>query len=292
MAEAKFKTYVLVSSMDNTVPIFQRVSKDQRVPIVKRAGFAPFLQLVIQDKDGISRHVRYKEGCPTFDFDEQVDKYKIPPNAKYTNAEYKDRHFIDGTLTTKKTTLQNWLEMYPGFEGSENTADDISTQYMLYDKSVDNKIQNEATKKRVRAMNRVLDLDLNGAQAMIIRLNGSFFIPPNDLDECQNMLVDFVDAAEDGGLDAVLKVDTELNVDEKTTILIGSLLSAELLSFDKVKGKISKKDKGGKWIEIREMSSEYPLEERKRLFSDFLNTDDGKALKVDLEKDLSKSKNK
>ena len=75
-------------------------------------------------------------------------------------------------------------------------------------------------------------------------------------------------------------------IDDKTTILIGSLLNAGLISFDATEGKISKKDKDGKWIVVREMSDEYSMEERKRLFSDFLNTDDGKALKTDLEKDL------
>lgn len=290
MAESKFKTYVLLDSLNNTVPIFQRVNKDQRVPIVKRAGYAPYLQLVMQDEEGISRHVRYKEGCPTFDFDEQVEKYKIPPNAKYTNAEYNDRNFRDGILTTKKVSLQNWLEMIPSFEGSKNTADEIQKAYTLYDKSVDNKIQNAATKKRVRAMNKVLDLDLEAAQALIIRLNGSFFVPPDDLDECQNMLVDFVDAAEDKGLDAVLATDAELTVDEKTTILIGNAINAGILSFDKVEGKISKKDKSGKFVAVRDMSAEYPLEERKRMFSDFLNSEDGKPLKADIEKDLVKAK--
>ena len=100
------------------------------------------------------------------------------------------------------------------------------------------------------------------------------------------MLIEFVDAAEDKGLDAVLKEDNETTVDEKTTVLIGKLLNAGILSFDKSEGKISKLDKSGKWIEVRDMSSAYSLDERKRLFSDFLNTSDGKALKDDLENDL------
>ena len=65
------------------------------------------------------------------------------------------------------------------------------------------------------------------------------------------------------------------------------MMNAKLLSFDAVEGKISKKSKDGKWITVREMSSEYSLEERLRLFSDFLNTEDGKNLRDDLEKDIS-----
>ncbi len=34
------------------------------------------------------------------------------------------------------------------------------------------------------------------------------------------------------------------------------------------------------------MANEYSMEEKRRLFSDFLNTDTGKALREDLENDL------
>jgi hypothetical protein len=37
------------------------------------------------------------------------------------------------------------------------------------------------------------------------------------------------------------------------------------------------------------MSAEYSLSERKRLFSDFLNSSDGKLLKDDLENDLKEA---
>lgn len=132
---------------------------------------------------------------------------------------------------------------------------------------------------------KILGLELKPAQRMLIRINGSYFKTSDDVEECQNMLIDFLDNADEPGLDAILKEDSELNIDEQTTILIGELINQGTLSFDKVEGKISKKI-GNKWVEVRDMSSEYSMDERKRLFSDFLNSADGDTLKTDLENDL------
>lgn len=281
-----FKTYVLTSAMDVSVPIFQRVNKDQKVPIVKRNGYAPFLQITCEDKDGVSHTLRYKETCDTVLLEDQIEKKKIPANAKFTNSERSERYFRNGICTTSKVNLQRFLEAYPGCKGSPYTCMEIrNAEYELYDKSNESKIQNAEIRKRVKAASKVLDLDLEQAQALLIKINGSFFETPKDLEECQNMLTDFVDATDDKGLDSVLK-DTD-TVDEKTTVLIGKLVNAGLLSFDAVDGTISKKDKNGKWINVRDMAATYSLDEKKRLFSDFLNTNDGKALKNDLENDLA-----
>ena len=282
-----FKTYVLTDRLNVSVPIYQRVNGDQRIPIVKRNGYAPFLQITCQDKDGVSHTLRYKETSDTIFLDEQIEKKKIPANAKYTSSERNDRQFKNGTLTVSKANLQRYLEAYPGFEGSPYTTDEITApEYMLYDKTNLSRIQNAEIRKRVKAASKVLDLNLEEAQALLIKINGSFFETPEDLEECQNMLTDFVDATDDKGLDAILQDTEKETVDEKTTVLIGKLMNAGLLSFDAVSGEISKKDKNGNWIKVREMSAEYSLPERKRLFSDFLNSNDGKLLKDDLENDL------
>ncbi len=171
-----------------------------------------------------------------------------------------------------------------GFQGM---CDDVSSpRYKILNPTADAKIKNSDMRKRIKAANKIIELDLESAQAMLLRLNGSFFQTPTELDDCQNLLMDFVDDAEEPGLNAVLKEETSLNIDEQTTILIGSLINAGQLSFDKVQGKISKKLKDGKWAEVRDMANEYSMDEKKRLFSDFLNTDAGKALREDLENDF------
>lgn len=285
-----FKTYVLTDRLNVSAPIYQRVNGDQRIPIVKRSGYAPFLQITCQDKDGVSHTLRYKETSDTIFLDEQIEKKKIPANAKYTSTERNDRQFKNGTLTVSKANLQRYLEAYPGFEGSPYITDEITApEYMLYDKTNLSRIQNAEIRKRVKAASKVLELNLEEAQALLIKINGSFFETPEDLEECQNMLTDFVDATDDKGLDSILQDTEKETVDEKTTVLIGKLMNAGLLSFDAVSGEISKKDKNGNWIKVREMSAEYSLSERKRLFSDFLNSNDGKLLKDDLENDLKEA---
>ena len=286
--------------MDSTAPIYQQLPDGQRSRLVKIPRHRPYLQVTFTDKEGKVKTIRYKANSDSIFQDEQI-KNGILANERFTNNERLDPTFKNGILVTNKPALIKFLLAHPECEGFEGICDDISEpKFKLIDKLADVKTENSDLKRRTKAASKILDLELKDAQDMLIRLNGSFFQTPDDVEECQNMLIDFLDNAEDAGIDAILKDDSNLNVDEKTSVLIGNLLNAGVLSFDAVDGKISKKDADGKWIEIRDMASTYSLDERKRLFSDFLNTEDGKALKNDLEKDLeevntskkSKAKNK
>lgn len=299
------KTYVLLSSLDADAPVYQQ-TPNGRVQVKKIPVWRPYLRVSYQDEKGVGKVIRYKANAVLseekngqtvdriiLDQREQIDKLKIEANEPFTRHEMRDLEFKSGVCFTNKVVAQAYLEAYPGFEGFKGSCDEIrEPQYKLLDEAAEAMLKNSDTRKRIKAAAKVLDLKLNEAREMIIRLNGSFVETPNtgndeaDLSECQNMLWAFVDDAEEKGLDAVLMEEKDITIDDKTTVLIGSLLNAKLLSFDATEGTISKKDKDGKWITVREMSDEYSIEERKRLFSDFLNTDDGKALKTDLEKDL------
>lgn len=286
------KTYVLLSSLDSDAPIYQRVVGDQRVKLQKMPFYAVYLRVTFQDKNGVSQTIRYKEnatnaeGKNVLNQREQIDKLKIDANEPFTQNERRDRVFRNGILVTNKGILQEYLDIYPGNETFQGFCDDVKVPvYRELNPTEESKIKNNDIRLRVKAANKILELDLEGAQAMLIRLNGSFFETPKDLEECQNLLMEFADDAEEPGLKAILKEDDEMTVDEKTTVLIGKLLSAGTLAFKE--GKVSKKINTGEWIELREFSTEYSVEEQKRLFSNFLNTSDGKPLKNDLENDLS-----
>lgn len=288
------KTYVLLESMDSQAPIYQTTADGKRMQIKKIPYWRPFLRVTFQGADGRSKTIRYKssatdaEGNSVLDQREQIDKLKIEANEPFTTTERKDLEFRNGILVTNKLISQEYLEIYPGVEGFTGYCDDVTQPvYKLLDDVLDAKIKNTDMRKRITAANKVINLNLEEAQAMLIRLNGSFFETPKNIEDCQNLLMEFVDDASEPGLEAVLQKDSEINIDDKTTILIGKLLNQETLSFDAVEGKISKKDKDDKWVTIRKMSAEYTVEERKRLFSDFLNSPAGKLLKDDLEKDLA-----
>lgn len=285
------KSYVLLSSMDANAPVYQALGNGQRAKITKIPVFRPFLRVGFQDENHKSKVIRYKEYSSSIFQDAQVKEDNIAANEPFTQNEYRNLVFKFGSLTTTDERAQEYLEAYPGFEGFKGFCQDVKAPvYKLLNPEEDSKIQNTETRKRVRAANKILDLELEGLQEMIIRLNGSFVKTPDSKVDCENLLLAFIDDGNEAALDAVLKANDDVTVDEKTTVLIGKLLNAEMLSFDNVEGKISKKDKGGKWVVIRDMSAEYSLEERKRMFSDFLNTEDGKALKLDLEKGLTKNK--
>lgn len=302
------KTYVLLETMDSTAPIFQQVAGGQRVRLTKIPFHRPPLRITFQDENGVSKTIRYKSGASDEDGNSvidqrvQIDKLKLDANEPFTTQERKDCMFRNGILVTNKLITQAFLDAHPENITFKGFCDDVkSPKYKLLDKAVESQVKNSDTKLRIKAANKVSELELPELQAMLIRLNGSFFETPNPssyegtkeqkvqaaTEECQNMLWDFIDDAEEAGLKAVLAKEDEINIDVKTSVLIGKLINNDMLSFDAVEGKISKKDRDGKWITIRDMSSEYALEERERLFSDFLNTEDGKTLKNDLEKDLS-----
>lgn len=294
----KVKVYHLLESLDSEAPFYQQLGDGQRSQIKKMPYHRPHLQVTLQDASGKAMTIRYKASCDSFVMQDQIEKYKIDANAKFSQAERDALAFRHGVLVTDKINLQNFLEAHPENEDFKGSCDEVPRRmFKVFDKAKDAVIKNSDMRMRVEAAYYIMkELDLDAARALLIRLNGSFFETPNtgddeeDLVTCQNMLMAFVDDAEEAGLKAVLKKGDDVNIDEATKILIGELINADLLSFDQAEGKISKKDKTGKWIDIRDMAATYSQEERLRLFSDFLNTEDGKLLKNDLEKDLAEYK--
>ncbi len=282
-------TYELLPTMDSTAPIFQQLPNGKRVRITKIPSHRPTLQELHTDKDGKSRTIRFKRTVETPWQDEQIETFKILANEKFTDAEREAAYFRNGQLTTNLVSLQKFFAVHPENEEYDGQREPgKSATFRLVDAVKDKKEENNDFKKRLKAGNKIDGLNLNSAQALLIRLNGFAFKTPDDLIGCQNMLVKYLNDAEEEGVELILKDDNELNIDEQTTVLIGKLVNAGVLSFDQVDGKISKKARDGKWVDVRDMSSDYSMDEKKRLFSDFLNTADGKTLKTDLENDLAK----
>lgn len=145
-------------------------------------------------------------------------------------------------------------------------------------------------RKRVAAANKIMALKtVEEGQTLMYRLNGSFFKAPNDMLEIEAQLIRFLDEADEPMLDNLLKEDT--NLDEKTTVLIGKAIGLGIISFDKVPDQVVKV-KGQKVTPLKEISSEYTPEERKRYFSEFLTSNDGKLLLQDIEKEIAAAEKK
>jgi hypothetical protein len=222
--------------------------------------------------------------------DDQI-KEGIPANERFTDAEKKAVEFVNGICRASNETVQKFLETNPQFEGSKSRSSDpdIRPLYMLLDKENEVKVTNKELKLRVKAAARVMDIEtLEEAQELIIRLNGKHVVPPATLEECQNRLMDFIDSAEEGGLNAVLK--TEQTKDEKINILITKAINADVISFSKEKNQVSKKGKGkgdNTWKAVKMIGSDIDTTERQRLFAEYLATPEGEALREDIEKDLA-----
>ena len=278
------KVYVLTDNMAPSAPIYNRINAEQRQRIDKLPLYAPYLKITFANAEGKNVTIRYKQNTDEVYLDKQI-KAGVEANEPFTTNERRAVEFKNGVLVTNDEALQSYLDLYPGNETFRGRCADIrEVQFKRYDKDKEMANTNASFKKRAKAANKIADLDLKGMQEMIVRLNGAFMVPPDDEVEAQNMLINYLDNSEEEGLDSILKDD--LNVDEETNIFLGSLIKNKIISFSEIADNISKM-KDGKWIPVKEIPDAYEPEERKRLFSDFLNSNAGKLLKDDLEKDLS-----
>lgn len=284
---AQMKTYVILPQYHPTAPIFQQVSKTERVRMDKLQLAHAYLQHTFTDENGDNRTARLKLNTNTIWLEEQIEK-GIAANAKFSDAERNEVKFIYGQKTTSNKTVQQYLESIPqfvGFKGESNEPQIL--MYDIYDKTVEIKGINENWLRMLDAMNAIKDLkELKDAQDLLIRLKGSFYEPPADLLECQNVLVKFVESNPDTAIDKVLS--KKVTVDDEATILIGRAIQTGVIAFDVVPDQVAKKV-GDKWEAVKEVNSEFSLEQRKQYFLEFITSDSGKLLYDDIKKGVEEA---
>lgn len=277
---SNYKTYVLLDALDTDAPFYQSVGNGQRIQIKKIPLWEPTLRQTFQDKDGVSRTIRYKEGSNVIDQKEQIEKEKIDANVGWTPQEREVRKFRNGINITNRPNFQKYLESHPAYDKFDGYCAEYPTPcYKLLDVESDELDKNSDIRLRVNAARHVLDIPLEEKQALLLRLNGSFYGVPKSATACENELMNIVDEADERMLNEILR--TDLTSDEETSILIGQLLNSGNLSFTQEPNQVSLK-KNGKWLSVKEISDEYQLEERKRYLLEFLTSQAGKSLLEDL----------
>lgn len=286
----QMKTYVLLETTKSPVEIYRRVNKDQRVRDVVKPYDAPYLQITFVDKTGNNKTIRLKLNSNTIYQDEQI-KTGILANEKFTDTERNVIGFKNGVLMTNIKIVQEFLEAHPQYDKFEGICHEVKQKlYTLYDRTVEIKTQNEITRKRIKAAAKIYDLDLSSAQAMMIRLNGGFFKTPDTIEECQNGLIEFLDQANEVALDDLLKDDS--NIDEQVEVLIGMALKHNIISFDLVENHVVRVAEDGRFIPLKQISSSQDKEERKRYFSEFLTSPDGRLVLDDIKKRVHEKESK
>ena len=304
------KTYVLLDELKPTAPIYVQVSSTQRVRMDTLPQWHPYLLISFLDENkevtdydpdsptfgqkiknkmvNKNRTIRLKLTSNTPYQDEQIEKEKIPANIPFTNEERNAVKFVNNVLVTNNPVVQNYLEVYPGFNEFKGkcSVDGVRPSYKIYDKNIEVKSENENFKLRLKAANKIAAFDLKEAQDLLIRIFGTFYEVPTDVDAAQNALVAFMDST-DEAINEILKENT--TIDDEIQILLGRLVSEGKLSFDAVPGEVAKK-KNGQWINLKSISNEYSPEQRQRYFAEFLATEAGKTLHDDLKKEASVKK--
>lgn len=299
------KTYVLLDHLDSSANIYLQVNQNTRIKFQKRPVDHAYLEMVFTDRAGQQRNIRLKLGCPTIDRNEQIKVYQIPANEKHTQEEKDALRFKDGVNVTDDELVQTYLEASPQFEDNWDPKKDPEKKgrvvkcnsihrpmYKIYDRMVEVKSDNAAFKKRLSAAIKVGAIDtVEAGSAMLLRLFGTFHKVPETLDEIQNQLVDYLDEADDKGLDLILKEEKSDTVDETISVLIGKAINLGIITFDKKPDEIGMM-KNEKYHSLRTISSEYSPEQRLGYFVEFLATEDGKPMLSDIQAAVIKAEKK
>lgn len=304
MANKAAKTpmmFVLRKHTESTIPLFRRVSKDHRVRLEKRPYDMAYLQITFEDVDEINKTIRFKMNANSIYLDDQV-KAGIPATMQegnriipypFTPSEYEAMKFTNGILRTTLDMAQKYLMATPQNGNFKGYCSIIKQPlFDLYDKTLETKIQNDDFRLRLKAANKINEInDLKVAQDLMYRLNGSFFKAPgqnattpeeiaNALEECRRGLINFMDDAEEEGLYKLLEdVST---ADEQVMILVGKAVQKEILAFDQTPNQVTL-NTNGVWKNVKMISSTIPPNERQRLFAEFLASPEAKVLYDDID---------
>lgn len=276
------KTYVLLDHLRPTAPIFTQITKDARVRHDVLRAWWPYRKVTFTDANGKGRTARLKLNSDTIWMDEQI-KNGIPANEKFTSAEREATRFVNGKLTTAIPVVQEFLESIPQFVGFKGlTSENVKPCFKLDDTQERVKAENKGFKLKLRAGNVIAKTSLAEAQDLIRIINGRASNVPQDLDAAQLELASLVEES-DEALQKVLSFDEAgFNQDDGVDILISKLVSEQKLSFDAVPDFVCKK-RDNTWFPIKQISSEYPFEQRVGYLKDFLTSPKGELLLNDLQ---------
>lgn len=296
MSDQKVKKYVLLKHTEPTANVFIQVSQTQRQRIGSRKHDAPFLQITRMGRDGVNRTIRLKLNCNTIFQDEQIKQHNIPANERFSDRERKAVEFKHGILITKNPVVMKFLDEHPQNEafwvadkdGNIGYCDSIEGPlFKELNETAIIKNENAEIKKRVEAANRILGLkDVKKLQNLQIRLNGRHFTPSSDQETLENQLMEWLDDADMDGVNEVLKV--KISKDEEVFMLVSNCISEKIISFDENPKAVIKFISGGKTAELKDMPEDVALEEKHKLFCDFLMSKSGEAVYEDLKLALKK----
>lgn len=280
--------------LDHTRPnadhIYVQVNAEKRVKLDTRPLDRAFMQIGFVDRDGKRRMIRLKLACDSIEQKEQI-QLGFPANEKFTQEEYGATTFRHGVLVTADPIVQTFMDTTPQNEafwikdknGKRGSCNEIKGPlFKEYNKSVITQNEYKEFELRLKAANRIMELDLKGAQELMIRINGSSFTPPEDIMECKTQLIKWMDGTDEKGLEALIR--EEDTPDEEVTLLVVKAIKHDIISFET--GQVTK-IKNNANLKLKEIPEELGEHDSQRYFVDFLLSDSGKAILADLRKDVA-----
>lgn len=293
------KMYVLLEHTEATAQVYRQVDSQHRIRLNKRPIDHAYGQITFTDRDGKNKTIRLKLQTDEIDFQKQIKEIGIPANEKYTQSERDAVMFREGVLITDNPTVQNYLETSPQFEDNWKPEKDPAGKgrvvrcpdlqrplYRLLDETVNLKADDDEFMGRLAAANKIAKIqDVKTGQDLLYRLYGAFHKVPNDILKIRAELIAYLDDADAKMIALIMKEDKDVNMDEQTEVLIGKAMGLKIISFDLVPDQVVM-TVGGKQRNLKQIPSEFPPEERKLYFAQFLTSEDGKLVRAEIEKEV------
>lgn len=282
---SNYKKYVLLESQLPTAPISILTDKKTRVRLKGMPNAAPYLKVGVVTESGDNKIMRLKLTSKYIYQDEQMKEESIPANEKFTNAEREAVKFRNGELITTNKQVMKFLDNHP--QNKNFKGQSIEQLAPMFEERNEQEVaKNELSEHRLRlkAANRIDKMSFEEATEMLILINGSFYKAPDSVEDAQLDLIDLMETKGQEVIDLILR--EEKTPDEGVNILIGKLVNLGQVSFDAVPNKVVLKD-GDKWIPLKDVPTEYSLEDSQRVLVAYLTSEEGKPLLEDLELRLS-----
>lgn len=283
--ETQYKKYVLIDAIKSTAKYYQKVRGEQgdgiRLDTPRRVPI--HLQHTIRHKTLGQKTIRYKQGVQTIFQDEQVDKFKIPANDKFSDDERRALQFVNGVLVVDGEQEIKFLsaEFNPQREDFTGVRiGQITPLFKELDEAAEEQEENLFLKNTATALVKIMEMDKAEVSALLSLFYGASYVAPTSLKAAQNVAAKALENNDDR-LKMVNEWGSNKDVDSEIIILLNKAIQKGIISFDLHDNQVSLL-KNNEWRDVKMIAGD-TYEEREILFRQYLTTEQGELLKKDIE---------
>jgi len=291
-------TFRLMDHMHNPNSPFSMEDKEGKtvaILSVRDKWMLPGRQTIQMKNDKgeiVTREIRYLQSASTIFVDEQT-KAGIKLELKPKYSELLDLQFEAGELVATKN-LQKQFLLACAFNNSFPTELRMPEQYACFEEfkpAVEEKTEIDEFTRNLNAGNKIMEMDEEEAREVLMLWNPTGHVPKGlSLDKLRLLLREVINESHPRtGVSGATFINEGIKKSEdKTRLLVGKALAAEIVSLSDVPGMAAIKKQNGKFEPLCTISEEGGLEAKTNRFVQWLEeTTDGKTAVAVIEAQLN-----